>query len=60
MADAPSQPVGAPPCERCGVTTYPTTRQMRTHGLEAGKAIPHDKVVDVWRCPACGREMPRA
>ena len=30
-----------------------TTRVMRSHGLQAGKAIPHDKTVDVWRCPAC-------
>ena len=37
-----------------------TTRVMRSHGLQAGKAIPDDKTVNVWRCPACGRELPRS
>jgi len=48
-----------PPCERCGVRTYPSRRAMRMHQIAGGKAIPQDQVVDTWRCPSCGREMPR-
>jgi len=50
---------GPPACPRCGIAMRPTTRVMRSHGLQGGRAIPEDKVVDVWRCPACGREAPR-
>jgi hypothetical protein len=32
---------------------------MREHDISTGKARPIDRVVDVWRCPACNREMPR-
>jgi predicted RNA-binding Zn-ribbon protein involved in translation (DUF1610 family) len=49
-----------PPCPKDGITMRPTTRVMRSHGLQAGKAIPEDKTVNVWRCPACGRELPRS
>ena len=49
-----------PPCPKDGITMRPTTRVMRSHGLQGGKAIPEDKTVDVWRCPACGRELPRS
>lgn len=52
---APQDP---PACERCGVRTYPTTREMRMHQLRAG-TIPENRKVDVWRCPSCGRETPR-
>ncbi len=47
-----------PDCERCGTRTYGTTRQMRMHQLRAG-AVPENKTVPVWRCPSCGREVPR-
>jgi len=58
MAD--ETPDTAPPmCPRDNIVMRPTTRVMRSHGLQAGKAIPHDKTVDVWRCPLCGREEPR-
>lgn len=50
----------APACERCGVRTYPSTRRMRMHQIYGGKAVPEDQVVPVWRCPSCGREMPRS
>ena len=43
-----------------GIPMRPTTRVMRSHGLQAGRAIPRDKTVDVWRCPVCGREEPRS
>ena len=49
-----------PPCPKDGIAMRATTRVMRSHGLQAGKAIPHDKTFDVWRCPACGRELPRS
>lgn len=59
MADG--TPDAAPPmCPRDNIAMRPTTRVMRSHGLQAGKAIPHDKTVDVWRCPLCGREEPRS
>lgn len=48
-----------PACPRCGVTMFPSRRRMRTHDIEQQKAIPRDKVVETWRCPACGRETPR-
>jgi predicted RNA-binding Zn-ribbon protein involved in translation (DUF1610 family) len=56
MSDAPTPP---PACERCGTATYPSTRTMRTHDITSGQAVPRDTVADVWRCPRCGREMPR-
>jgi hypothetical protein len=57
---ATSDPAGEPPpCERCGTRTYPSTRHMRDHDISSGKAVPIDRIVDVWRCPACNREMPR-
>jgi hypothetical protein len=52
-------PQEAPPCERCGTRTYPTKRKMRMHQIHGGQAYPQDSVVPVWRCPSCGREMPR-
>lgn len=59
MAD--ETPDAAPPdCPVHGIAMRPTTRVMRSHGLQGGKAIPEDKTVNVWRCPACGREQPRA
>lgn len=48
-----------PPCERCGAATFATTRVMKTHGLQAGKAIPHERAVPVWRCMRCSMESPR-
>lgn len=48
-----------PPCERCGTRTYPSRRNMRTHDITTGQAVPQDTVVETWRCPSCGREMPR-
>jgi hypothetical protein len=56
MTETP--PETPPACERCGVRTYPTRREMRMHQLRAG-AIPENKTVDVWRCPSCGLEAPR-
>ena len=54
-------PSAAPPaCPRHDVAMRPTTRVMRSHGLHAGRAIPADKTVNVWRCPICGREEPRS
>lgn len=38
---------------------YHSTRDMRRHDIIQGKAIPRDTRFPVWRCPACGREMPR-
>jgi hypothetical protein len=35
-------------------------RSMRTYDMvRGGPAVPIDKTVEVWRCPACGRELPR-
>ena len=56
--EAPAQE--PPACERCGTRTYASRRQMRMHQIHGGKAIPQDQTVQVWRCPSCGREMPRA
>jgi predicted RNA-binding Zn-ribbon protein involved in translation (DUF1610 family) len=38
---------------------FPSRRAMRSHDITSGQAVPLDKVVDTWRCPSCGREMPR-
>ncbi len=59
MTETETSQATPPPCERCGVTTYPSRRQMRTHDITSGQAVPMDKVVETWRCPACGRETPR-
>jgi predicted RNA-binding Zn-ribbon protein involved in translation (DUF1610 family) len=32
---------------------------MLTHDISTGRAIPVEQTFDVWRCPACGRELPR-
>lgn len=56
MTETP--PDTPPDCERCGVRTYATTREMRMHQLRAG-TVPENRTVAVWRCPACGREAPR-
>lgn len=56
--DQPAQ--AAPACERCGAGTYASTRKMRTHDISTGQAVPRDTVAQVWRCPRCGRETPRA
>ena len=50
-----------PACERCGTRTMPSRRKMKRHGLDVAerRAIPQETVVDTWRCPRCGREMPR-
>jgi ribosomal protein L37E len=47
------------PCDRCGVAAYPSTRVMKVHNLEGNKAVPLQRRVAVWRCPACGFESPR-
>jgi hypothetical protein len=60
MGDDTSAAAQPPACPRHGIAMRPTTRVMRSHGLQGGKAVPHDKTVDVWRCPVCGREEPRA
>lgn len=49
-----------PNCPVHDIAMRPTMRTMRSHGLHAGKAIPEDKTVTVWRCPVCGRELPRS
>jgi hypothetical protein len=59
MAEEPAAAT-PPDCPVHGIAMRPTTRVMRSHGLEGGQAIPHDKTVNVWRCPACGRELPRS
>ncbi len=59
MSETQTPPATPPPCERCGTATFPSRRSMRTHDITTGKAVPQDKVVDTWRCPACGRETPR-
>jgi hypothetical protein len=56
VAEDPSTP---PACPADGVTMFPTTRTMRSHGLEAGKTVPYERTVTVWRCPKCGKELPR-
>lgn len=48
-----------PDCARCGAGTYPTTRQMKSHDITTGRAIPQERAVPVWRCPRCGLEAPR-
>ncbi|MGD9694476.1 MAG: hypothetical protein AB7V42_02315 [Thermoleophilia bacterium] len=54
MADEPTE---APPnCPKCGIVMRPATR---AHGTVRGRAVPRDTAVNVWRCPACAREMPR-
>jgi hypothetical protein len=32
---------------------------MKVHNLEGNKAVPLQRRVAVWRCPACGFESPR-
>jgi predicted RNA-binding Zn-ribbon protein involved in translation (DUF1610 family) len=54
-----SEPQSPPPCPACGIAMMPSRRTMRVHNIRSGRAIPEDKTVDVWRCPACGREQPR-
>lgn len=58
--EAAGSTAAPPACERCGTRTYATSRRMRTHGIQSGRAVPADRVIAVWRCPACGREAPRA
>lgn len=52
-------PAAPPACPADGIAMRPTTRRMRTHDIASGRAIPRDRVVEVWRCPVCGREQPR-
>jgi YgiT-type zinc finger domain-containing protein len=59
MSEPEDQTAEAPACERCGASTYATTRRMRTHDITGRQAVPRDVVAPVWRCPRCGREMPR-
>ena len=59
MTETETTPATPPPCERCGTRTFPSRRNMRTHDITTGQAVPQDKVVDTWRCPSCGRETPR-
>lgn len=49
-----------PACPKCGAATFPTTRTMRTHDIEQGRAIARDKEHDVWRCMRCTTEIPRS
>lgn len=59
MTETETPQATPPPCERCGTRTFPSRRSMRSHDIATGQAVPQDKVVDTWRCPSCGREMPR-
>jgi hypothetical protein len=59
MATSEPTPAEPPACERCGTRTYPSTRWMRDHDISTGRAIPRDRLVPTWRCPACNRETPR-
>jgi len=59
MTETETAPQTPPACPRCGVTMFPSRRAMRSHDITSGQAVPMDKVVDTWRCPSCGREMPR-
>ena len=59
MSDDQTAQAAPPDCERCGARTYPSTRTMRTHDVSTGRAVARDRTYPVWRCPRCGREMPR-
>lgn len=48
-----------PDCARCGARTFATSRRMRTHSIEQGRAVPRDTDHPVWRCLRCGAETPR-
>ena len=58
MSD-PQSAAARRPCDRCGVQAYPSRRTMKVHNLEGSKAVPLQKIVEVWRCPSCGFESPR-
>lgn len=58
-ADTQTTPESPPACERCGTTTFRSSRAMKSHSLAEGRAIPQHQVVETWRCPRCGRESPR-
>ena len=49
----------APPCPKCGATTFATTRTMRVHDLDGASAIARDRKVPVYRCMRCQNEVPR-
>ena len=59
MAEAASDPSVPPPCPKDGIAMRPSKRTMLTHDISTGHAVPVEQTFDVWRCPACGRELPR-
>lgn len=59
MTEAATDASIPPGCPKDGIAMLPSRRTMRTHDISSGRAIPVDRTVDVWRCPACGRELPR-
>jgi hypothetical protein len=59
MAEAATDPSVPPPCPKDGIAMRPSKRTMLTHDISSGRAVPVEQTFDVWRCPACGRELPR-
>ena len=59
MTEAAPDPSVPPPCPRDGVAMRPSRRTMLAHDISSGHAVPVERTVDVWRCPMCGRELPR-
>ena len=60
MTEAAADPSSPPPCPKDGVTMRPSKRTMLTHDISSGHAVPVGRrPFDVWRCPMCGRELPR-
>ncbi len=59
MTEAAADPSVPPPCPKDGIAMRPSKRTMLTHDISTGQAIPVEQTFDVWRCPMCGRELPR-
>jgi predicted RNA-binding Zn-ribbon protein involved in translation (DUF1610 family) len=59
MTEAAADPSVPPACPKDGIAMRPSKRTMLAHDISSGQAVPVERTVDVWRCPMCGRELPR-
>ena len=59
MTEAAADPSVPPPCPTDGIAMRPSKRTMLKHDISSGQAVPVEQTFDVWRCPKCGRELPR-
>jgi ribosomal protein L37AE/L43A len=51
-----------PQCPTCRETMHPAQRMAhpaRTPRLRVGSPVPPPRVLPVWRCQACGIDVPR-